>query len=209
MFAFELLFSPWDAEPLRRAIEATTRRPGAAWVMSNHDFGRLATRVGAENARAAAMLLLTLPGTAFLYQGDEIGQGDGPPGESRYDRAGRDRFRHPMQWDASPSGGFTTGEPWLPAVDPAERNVEAQRDDPGSMLSFVRALIELRRTLGDGFELVDAAEGVVAYRRGDHVVAVNTTSEPLPAPLRGRPRLETVQRRVARRHADCPLRRNW
>jgi alpha-glucosidase len=193
VFAFELLFSPWEAEPLRRAIEATTRRPGAAWVMSNHDFGRLATRVGAENTRSAAMLLLTLPGTAFLYQGDEIGQGDGPPGESHYDRAGRDRFRHPMQWDASATGGFTTGEPWLPAVDPAERNVEAQRGDPGSMLSFVRALIELRSTLGDGFELVDAAEGVVAYRRGDHVVAVNTTSETLPAPLRGRPRLETVQ----------------
>ena len=193
VFAFELLFSPWEAEPLRRAIEVTTRRPGAAWVMSNHDFGRLATRVGGENARSAAMLLLTLPGTAFLYQGDEIGQGDGPPGESHYDRAGRDRFRHPMQWDASPNGGFTAGDPWLPAVDPAERNVEAQRGDRGSMLSFVRALIELRRTLGDGFELVDAAEGVVAYRRGDHVVAVNTTSETLPAPLRGRPRLETVQ----------------
>ena len=134
--------------------------------MSNHDFGRLATRFGAENARAAAMLLLTLPGTAFLYQGDEIGQGDAPPGESRYDRAGRDRFRHPMQWDGSPKGGFTTGEPWLPAVDPAERNVEAQRDDPGSMLSLVRELIALRRELGDGFELLDAAEGVVAYRRG-------------------------------------------
>jgi alpha-glucosidase len=193
VFAFELLFSPWEAGLLRRAIEATTRQPGAAWAMSNHDFGRLATRFGAENARAAAMLLLTLPGTAFLYQGDEIGQRDAPPGESLYDRAGRDRFRHPMQWDASPAGGFTTGEPWLPAVDPAERNVEAQRDDPGSMLSFFRELIELRRTLGEGFELVDAAEGLVAYRRGDHVVAVNTTSEPLPAPLRGKPRLETAQ----------------
>jgi alpha-glucosidase len=193
VFAFELLFSPWDARLLRRAIEATTRQPGAAWAMSNHDFGRLATRFGQENARAAAMLLLTLPGTAFLYQGDEIGQGDAPPGEALYDRAGRDRFRHPMQWDASPGGGFTTGESWLPAVDPVERNVEAQRDDPGSMLSFVRELIELRRTLGEGFELVDAAEGLVAYRRGDHVVAVNTTSEPLPAPLRGKPRLETVQ----------------
>ena len=68
--------------------------------MSNHDFGRLATRFGHENARAAALLLLTLPGPAFLYQGDEIGQGEGPRGERRYDRAGRDRFRHPMQWDA-------------------------------------------------------------------------------------------------------------
>jgi alpha-glucosidase len=193
VFGFELLFSPWEAEPLRRAIEATTRQPGAAWVMSNHDFGRLATRFGVEHTRAAAMLLLTLPGTAFLYQGDEIGQGDGPPGESRFDRAGRDRFRHPMQWDGSPNGGFTIGEPWLPSVDPAERNVEAQRDDPRSMLSLVRELIVLRRQLGDGFELLDAPDGVVAFRRGEHMVAVNTRSEPLGAPLRGEPRLETVQ----------------
>jgi alpha-glucosidase len=193
VFGFELLFSPWEAEPLRRAIEATTRQPGAAWAMSNHDFGRLTTRFGAENARAAAMLLLTLPGTAFLYQGDEIGQGDGPPGESRFDRAGRDRFRHPMQWDGSPNGGFTIGEPWLPSVDPAERNVEAQRDDPRSMLALVRELIVLRRQLGDGFELLDAPDGVVAFRRGEHMVAVNTRSEPLDAPLRGEPRLETVQ----------------
>jgi alpha-glucosidase len=193
VFGFELLFAPWDAEALRGAIEATTRQPGAAWAMSNHDFGRLATRFGAENARAAALLLLTLPGTAFLYQGDEIGQGDGPPGESRFDRAGRDRFRHPMQWTGDPTGGFTSGEPWLPPVDPAEHNVEAQRSDPRSMLSLVRELIALRRELGDGFELLDAPDGMVAFRRGRFEVAVNTTSEPLPTPLRGEPRLETVQ----------------
>jgi alpha-glucosidase len=193
VFGFELLFAAWDAEALRRAIEATTRQPGAAWAMSNHDFGRLATRFGAENARAAALLLLTLPGTAFLYQGDEIGQGDGPPGESRFDRAGRDRFRHPMQWTGDPTGGFTSGEPWLPPVDPAEHNVEAQRSDPRSMLSLVRELIALRRELGDGFELLDAPDGMVAFRRGRFEVAVNTTSEPLPTPLRGEPRLETVQ----------------
>jgi alpha-glucosidase len=194
VFAFELLHSAWDAAALRGAIEACTRQPGAAaWVMSNHDFGRLATRFGEENARAAAMLLLTLPGPAFLYQGDEIGQGEGPPEENRYDRAGRDRFRTPMQWDASPTGGFTTGDPWLAAVDPASRNVEAQRDDPGSMLSLVRRLIALRGELGDGFELLAAADGVVAFRRGSHVVAVNTTAEPRPAPPLDEPVLETVE----------------
>jgi glycosidase len=189
VFAFELLHSPWEAGSLRAAIEATTRQPGAAWVMSNHDFGRLSTRFGEENAPAAAMLLLTLPGPAFLYQGDEIGQGEGQPGEVRFDRAGRDRHRHPMQWDAH--GGFTTGEPWLPLTDPAQRNVADQRDDPSSMLSLVRALIELRHDLGDGFELLDAAEGVVAFRRGAHTVAINTTSEPLPAPFAGEPRIQT------------------
>jgi alpha-glucosidase len=206
VFAFELLLTSWNARLLRTAIEACTQVPGqAAWAMSNHDFGRLATRFGPENARAAAMMLLTLPGPAFLYQGDEIGQGDGPPmggpkqparpaaqGEaSGFDRHGRDRFRHPMQWDGSPGGGFSAGEPWLPPVDPAERNVEDQRDDPGSTLSLVRELIALRRELGDGFELLDAADGVVAYRRGEHAVAVNTTAEPRPAPLRMHPIWQT------------------
>jgi glycosidase len=128
------------------------------------------------------MLLLTLPGPAFLYQGDEIGLGDGPGGERVYDRAGRDRYRHPMQWDGSPSGGFTTGEAWLPPVDPEQTNVEAQRDDPGSMISLVRDLLATRRLLGEGIELLESAPGVLAYRRGDHVIAVNTTVEERPAP---------------------------
>jgi alpha-glucosidase len=192
VFAFELLLTSWNAGVLNTAVRACAETGKAAWAMSNHDFGRLATRFGRENARAAAMMLLTLPGPAFLYQGDEIAQGDGPPGESRYDRAGRDRFRHPMQWDASPSGGFSAGEAWLPPVDPAERNVEAQRDDPESALTLTRELISLRGELGEGFELLEAAEGVVAYRRGGHAIAVNTTAEPRPVPLRGEPRLETA-----------------
>jgi alpha-glucosidase len=182
-FAFELLHAPWEAERLRRAIEATTSRPGAAWVLSNHDFGRLVTRFGAENARSAALVLLTLPGPAFLYQGDEIGLADGPGGERVYDRAGRDRFRHPMQWDASPTGGFTTGDAWLPPVDPKTTNVEAQRDDPRSMLSLVRDLLTLRKLLAEELELLDAGPGVLAYRRGEHTVAVNTTGEPQRVPL--------------------------
>jgi alpha-glucosidase len=150
--------------------------------MSNHDFDRLATRVGPENVRAAALLLLTLPGAAFVYQGDEIGLANGPGADPPYDRAGRDGMRHPMQWDASETGGFTAGTPWLPPVDPRERSVEAQRDDPGSPLSFYRRLIELRRSLGRGFRLLDAEPGVLAYERGNHGVAVNTTPEPRSAP---------------------------
>jgi alpha-glucosidase len=192
VFAFELLHSSWDAKLLRAAIEATTRQPGAAWVMSNHDFGRLSTRFGAENARAAALLLLTLPGPAFLYQGDEIGQAEGAPGEREFDRAGRDRHRHPMQWDGSENGGFTTGTPWLPVVNAAECSVAAQRDDRGSMLWLVRDLIALRRELPSDFELIDAADGVVAFRRGSYTIAVNTTAEPLPAPPAGDLRIQTA-----------------
>jgi alpha-glucosidase len=187
VFAFEFLFSPWDAARLRAAIEPAAELGRVAWVMSNHDFDRLATRVGPENLRAAALLLLTLPGVAFVYQGDEIGLANGPGADPPYDRAGRDGHRHPMQWDASPAGGFSTGTPWLPPVDPQERNVEAQRGDPGSLLSLYRRLLELRGGLGEGFRLLDAEPGVVAYERGEHVVAVNTSSE-----QRSRPQGELV-----------------
>ena len=188
VFAFELLFSAWDAGSLRAAIGSAAELGRVAWVLSNHDFDRLASRVGAENARAAAVLLLTLPGAAFLYQGDEIGMPNGPGHEPPFDRAGRDRLRHPMQWEAG--GGFTTGEPWLPYIDPAERNVEAQRGDPGSLLELYRRLIALRRELGEGFRLVDAEPGVVAFERGGHTVAINTTAEPRRAPA-GEPLLAT------------------
>jgi alpha-glucosidase len=192
-FAFELLHAPWQADMLRRAIEATTRQSGAAWVMSNHDFGRLVTRFGQENARAAALLLLTLPGPAFLYQGDEIGQGEGPEGEEGFDRAGRDRYRHPMQWDATTQGGFTSGEPWLPVVDPETTNVDAQRDVAGSTLSLTRDLIRVRRELHGDLEMLDVAPGVLAYRRGDHVVAVNTSAEEQPAPAVSETLIETQE----------------
>ena len=182
VFAFEFLFSPWDAERLRAAIEPAAKLERVAWVMSNHDFDRLATRVGSENVRAAALLLLTLPGVSFVYQGDEIGLANGPGADPPYDRAGRDGMRHPMQWDSSPTGGFTTGEPWLTPVDPQERSVEAQREDPATLLSLYRRLIELRRELGEGFRLLDAEAGVVANERGEHTIAVNTTAEQRSAP---------------------------
>jgi alpha-glucosidase len=144
-FAFELFHSPWDRERLDHAIAAASDAGSPAWVFSNHDFPRAATRFGPENARAAAELLLSLPGPVFIYQGEEIGMVDGPGADPPIDRAGRDGARHPMQWDAS--GGFTSGTPWLPMVDPAERNVADQRDDPGSILNHYRELIARRAGL--------------------------------------------------------------
>jgi alpha-glucosidase len=147
-FAFELFHAPW--ERAREAVETTQAAlgTGSAWVLSNHDFPRVATRWGREHVREAAELLLTLPGTAFVYQGEEIGMADGPGATPPIDRAGRDGARHPMQWDRSASGGFTTGTPWLPAVDPEERNVADQRDDPDSVLNLYRDLIARRRRHG-------------------------------------------------------------
>jgi alpha-glucosidase len=185
-FAFELFHAPWERDALATAIAAgAALGPGTAWVLSNHDFPRLPNRYGAENVRAAAVVLLTLPGTAFVYQGDEIGMADGPGADPPFDRHGRDGARHPMQWDATPTGGFSDGEPWLAASDPGERSVAGQRDDATSLLTLYRELIALRRRLGDGFELLDAPDGVLAYRRGDHAIAVNTSAGPREPPLSG------------------------
>jgi alpha-glucosidase len=181
---FHLIATPWEA----RRIDALVRRyegmlPEGAWpnwVMGNHDKARLATRIGAEQARVAAMLLLTLRGTPTVYYGDELGMSDVPiPPERVQDPwernvpglgLGRDPERTPMQWDAGAGAGFTTGEPWLPlADDHRERNVEAQRGDPRSILRLVRDLIALRRqepalSLGD-FVPADAEGHLLAYLR--------------------------------------------
>ena len=84
-----------------------------------------ASRPGSARRRAAraAEFLLSLPGTVFLYQGDEIGMVDGDEADPPFDRAGRDSCRHPMQWEPEPLGGFTTGEPWLGLTDPERRSV--------------------------------------------------------------------------------------
>lgn len=185
VFAFELFHSLWDADRLRRAIAAAVPLGRVAWVLSNHDFPRLPTRFGRENERAAATLLLTLPGTAFVYQGDEIGLTDGPGADPPFDRAGRDGARHPMQWNPGAHGGFTTGQPWLPTLDPGKRNVADQARDPDSLLQFYRRLIELRKELGCDFGLLESAPEVLAYRRGTRTVAINLSSGPRPAPVDG------------------------
>ncbi len=165
VFAFELLFAPWDEERLRAAIEPALELGRVAWVMSNHDFPRLASRLGPEHVRDAATLLLKLPGTAFVYQGDEIGMLDGPGADPPFDRAGRDAYRHPMQWDASPNGGFTTGTPWLPPIDPQERNVEAQRGDRDSLLEHYRRLISERDDADRGLILPQSGKTPVPWQK--------------------------------------------
>jgi alpha-glucosidase len=201
-FGFELLHAAWNAAAVRAAIEAALDPSGAAgrvaWVLSNHDFPRLPDRVGPENLRAAALLALTLPGPVFVYQGDEIGMADGPGREPPDDRAGRDRHRHPMRWDdGAPHGGFTSGEPWLPAIDVDGGAVAAQARDADSVLALYRDLITARRALGEGLELVEAGDGVLAYRRGaDRLVAVNLADAPCDAP----PAREIVRSTHGRRH---------
>jgi alpha-glucosidase len=179
-FSFELLHAPWEAGTVRAAVEASAATGQAAWVLSNHDFARLPDRVGPDNVRAAALLLLTLPGMAFVYQGDELGMADGPDGG--HDRAGRDRHRTPMPWDGSANAGFTTGIPWLEIEVPADGTAAEQAQDSASMLAWYRDLVALRRQLDGELELIDARPGVVAFQRGRHLVALNLADAPQPPP---------------------------
>jgi alpha-glucosidase len=173
---------PWDPGRFGAAVDQMERLvPADAWpnyALSNHDRSRHATRfddgtgIGRVRARVAALMLLTLRGTPFLYYGEEIGMSDVPiPRELATDIDGRDPCRTPMQWDGSPNAGFTTGRPWLPlAADVAGSNVDAQREDPASMLSLYREIIAERRRspalhAGRYRALRRAPRGVLAYLR--------------------------------------------
>ncbi len=198
-FNFQLLTEPWNARRIDQLIDEYERLlPPHAWpnwVLSNHDLPRVASRVGPEQARIAAMLLLTLRGTPTLYYGDELGMEDSadPHGAARDPktsmpgyRLGREGSRTPMQWSVQPHAGFTAGLPWLPvASDAHTRNVETQLTSDASMLSFTRRLIALRRaeralSTGD-YRTLNATGNLLAYlREGDgrrFLVALNLGGE--------------------------------
>ena len=162
-FNFGLVSAAWNAKGMRQSVDTLEAHlPPGAWpnnVLGNHDEPRIASRVGPAQARVAMLLLLTLRGASTLYYGDEIGMHDGDiPPERVYDPIeknmpglglGRDPERTPMQWDSSPNAGFCPpgAEPWLPIpADYKQINVAAEREDPHSLLTLTRRLIELRRS---------------------------------------------------------------
>jgi alpha-glucosidase len=196
-FNFPFIGAPLETGAMRRIVEETEALlpVGAwpAWVGSNHDMSRLATRwAGGDRhrARAALLMLLCLRGTPVLYQGDEIGLPDVAVGREdlrdplgvRYwpHYEGRDAMRTPMPWRDGPGGGFTDpgATPWLPMGDVGECNVEGQRHDPASTLTLARDLLSLRRRTPDlhagPYASLPTATGLWAWRRGaGHVVAAN------------------------------------
>jgi alpha-glucosidase len=208
------LDAPFDAPALRAVVETTEGGlpPGAwpLWTGSNHDVSRLATRwaEGSEaRARVALLMLLTLRGTPLLYQGDEIGLTDTPltrddikdPVGVRFwpGYAGRDPVRTPLPWNDRPGGGFTEPgvKPWLPLAG-GVASVEVQRNDAGSMLTFVRDLIALRRSRPDltGGEYASrpAPAGAWVWRRGKGtVVALNLSDDEVAVEEKGRVLLST------------------
>ncbi|WP_369379451.1 glycoside hydrolase family 13 protein [Streptomyces sp. cg36] len=216
-FNFQFLNCPWDAAGMRAVVDASlaaTRSVGAptTWVLSNHDVVRHPTRYGGgerglRRARAAALLMLALPGSAYLYQGEELGLPEVTdlPDEVRQDPSffraeGQDGFRDgcrvPIPWtEEGPSYGFGDGGSWLP--QPASwrgLSVEAQTGDPRSTLELYRAALALRRELpglgaGDAVEWLAAPEDVLAFARPGFVCTVNTGAGEARLPVPGRPLL--------------------
>ncbi|KAA9106383.1 glycoside hydrolase family 13 protein [Microbacterium rhizomatis] len=227
-FNFAYLETPWDEAALQSVIDESLREYAAVdapstWVLSNHDVVRHASRLaltaenpqgygvgprsegqpvpelGLRRARAATALMLALPGSSYLYQGEELGLPEviDLPDDARQDptwfrthgeKYGRDGCRVPLPWAASaPAYGFNdTGAAWLP--QPAEwarfaRDVE--RDDPASTLSMYRDALRARRAhrLGLGaLEWLPAQAEVLAFRNGDVTVLTNFGAEPVAIP---------------------------
>ncbi len=235
-FNFAFLGCPWDAATLRATIDETLAvhapvNAAATWVLSNHDVPRHVTRygradtsftldyrqlgaptdraLGIRRARAALLLNLALPGSVYLYQGEELGleEIEDIPDALRQDpmffrtagdNLGRDGCRVPIPWSGTaPPFGFSppgaTAEPWLP--QPAawrDRTVEAESGDPDSMLELYRRSLRqrsARRELGDGpFAWLPGPDRVLVFSRGRDATfacVVNLSEEPVTLPVAG------------------------
>jgi alpha-glucosidase len=173
----------WTADEIRKVVEEyESLMPPKAWpnwLLGDHDFSRIASRIGPERTKLALMLLLTLRGTPTWYYGDELGLPN-----ATFDDGGRlvdaqastaperDRLaaRTPMQWSPAPFGGFSEVPPWLPlASDDPQLTIESQREMPGSTLNFVRALIQLRKRMPalsiGAYRSLPAPPGVFSFER--------------------------------------------
>ncbi|MGB4778347.1 glycoside hydrolase family 13 protein [Microbacterium sp.] len=228
-FNFPYLTTKWDADDLREVISESLRAypavgAPATWVLSNHDVIRHATRLaltadtprdggigprtearpipglGQRRARAATTLMLALPGSAYLYQGEELGlpeavdltddvRQDPTWFRTNGEKYGRDGCRVPLPWTAdAPAFGFNdTGASWLPQPDEWARFArDAQEDDPASTLWLYRTLLANRRQYGLGAGSIEWLSGypsdVIAVRNGDVTVVVNLGSEPVVLP---------------------------
>jgi alpha-glucosidase len=230
-FNFDFMARPWEAKELRSSIEQTLAAHApvgapATWVLSNHDVTRPVTRygradssfafaskrfgvptdlqVGTRRARAAALLAAALPGSLYIYQGDELGlpEAEQIPLELLQDPMhyrsggvdpGRDGCRVPLPWRPNgPSFGFSPDDavtdPWLPQpADWTELSVEAELADAGSMLHLYRATLRLRRRLSElhngPLSWLATGDDVLAFTRGEQFASItNLASEPLALP---------------------------
>ncbi len=201
-FNFLLIALPWDAQQIASAIDeyeaALPEEAWPNWVLGNHDQPRITSRVGLQQSRIAAMLLLTLRGTPTIYYGDEIGMRDVPiPSNEIKDPQGlnmpgkhlsRDPERTPMLWDNSEHAGFTDGRPWLRIDKSFSRdNVQIQKEDKYSMLRLYKRLLELRQRepslLNGHYTRIHSDRQMIIYKRqaeghDGFVIALNLSHRP-------------------------------
>nr|WP_246216751.1 glycoside hydrolase family 13 protein [Mycobacterium botniense] len=210
-FNFRLAQAGFDAAEIGEAIENTLAAAAIVgapptWALANHDVGREVTRygdgeVGLARARAMALVMLALPGAAFVYNGQELGLPDvqlpdevlqDPTWErSGHTERGRDGCRVPLPWSgaAAPFGFSSSADTWLPMPPQwAALTVERQLSDPGSTLSFFRRALQLRRAraefAGERVEWLAAPGDALIFRRGGLVCALNTGEPALRLPDR-------------------------
>jgi alpha-glucosidase len=206
VFNFDLLVAPFDAAFLYECINSTLemlRRVDApaTWALSNHDTPRVASRHGAKASRALALFVFALPGSCYIYNGQELGLPDaeledGDRQDPTFFRTnglqkGRDGARVPIPWsgDSTPFG-FSSGMPWLPIPNEwREFSVSAQIADSASTLNLYRSALKFRKNnlvgLGE-IEWVDrGASGLISFARGDFAVYLNTSNESLQIPTFG------------------------
>ena len=219
-FNFTVMATPWGASALRATLDTALQHfsPGT-WVLSNHDLVRHVTRygggdLGRRRGLAVTALLLALPGSPYLYQGEELGLDEADvPDALRQDPVhlrtggalpGRDGCRTPLPWAAGEPGlGFTTGEPWLPFGEGvAELAADRQSGDPGSVLETYRRLLHLRRDLlpglGDEVRLEQPSADVLVVRRDGLTAVLSTADEPVEVPVTGELVAATAEGAVAR-----------
>jgi alpha-glucosidase len=203
---FVFIDGSWSAAAYRAGIDEFEKLAEShtwpTWFLNNHDHHRVASRFdkdghGAERARAIGVLLYTLRGTPFIYQGEELGLPDAViPADRVVDVDGRDPERAPIPWEppsvAGPGAGFTVGEPWLPLVADAETlAASVQEHDPDSTLNLYRRIARLRAESpalqGGSQQMVDLADHVLAWFRelgGERLlIAVNFSGEPIDLAL--------------------------
>lgn len=205
-FNFAWLTAGWSAAEFATVIARTlaaadVNASAPTWVLSNHDVDRHPTRygggpLGVARARAATLAMLALPGSAYLYQGEELGleqvevapEHRADPSWLRTGEPGRDGCRVPLPWsgDAAPFGfGPGTGQPWIPQPEDWGRlTAEAQAADERSTLTFYRRALAARRVhvRGTGRAAARAEGDLLRIDRGDIRVLVNTGADAVPVP---------------------------
>ncbi|MFF5112148.1 glycoside hydrolase family 13 protein [Streptosporangium sp. NPDC000509] len=224
-FNFHFLVTPWEAAPFRAVIQESLTTAGtvgapSTWVLSNHDVKRHLTRygggeIGLRRSRAAALLTLSLPGSAYVYQGEELGlpevldlpeEFQRDPQRLRNPEHGRDGCRVPLPWAGDePHFGFSlpgAEVTWLP-MPPSWGllSVASQLDDPLSTLNLYREALRIRRerrSFDDApLTWLDSPEGTLAFSRGEgFACTLNLTGEPVELPAPGRILLASAETAV-------------